>query len=73
MEGILTTICDILHCTDIASVLSVITMLSWDQGTVSKLKEDLEAKKKENAKLWDEVKKLADMKNVSAYYLAEGD
>lgn len=54
----LTTIYDIINCTNYDSTLSTIATLTSDQATISQLKEDLEAKKKLNNKLKYNVTKL---------------
>lgn len=58
MEGMLATICDMLNRTNYKSALNIITTLSGDLGTMSKLKGDLDTKKKIFAKLKEDITTL---------------
>lgn len=62
MEGMLAIILGTLGCNDYDSALSIITTLSGDQATLSKLKSALEEEKKLTAQLKDNVTKLEDNK-----------
>lgn len=52
------TIMDIMRYSDTETTLSIITMLSRYQATLSKLKEDLDSEKKRTTELQDKVTKL---------------
>lgn len=60
MEGTLATIMDTLHCSDIATALSIITVITRDQATVSQPKENFEIKRKTSSVLCDQVTKFED-------------
>lgn len=46
LEGYLAIIMDMINCYDIPNALSIITTMSGDQATISKLKGDLEKERK---------------------------
>lgn len=53
----LATICDTLGCIEYDYALNIISTLNGNQATLSKLKEDLDNKKKLTAKLKEDVTK----------------
>lgn len=58
IEGVLTTTRDMLNCRDYNLALGIITTLSGDQANLTKLKEDLRAKKKLSANMEEDVARL---------------
>lgn len=75
------TICNTLNCTDYEASLSIITSVSRDQGTLSKLKNDLEVEnnitpklKEDNATLEaDKARHLCHSGNLEFKFFDQGE